>query len=60
MECTFDQWLQSNGYDAQRWTPELKAALRARYEAQKPRPKPAVLIAPINCSWPARVYRIAI
>lgn len=58
---TFNQWLDANGYDAKQWTPELKRALRARYEAQKPRPKPAeVLIAPITCQWPARCYRVAV
>lgn len=37
---TFNQWLESRNLDAKQWTPELLAALRAQFEAQKPKQPP--------------------
>ncbi len=55
---TFEKWLHSRNLDAQSWHPELRAALRAQYDAQKPKQPPSEkLVAAGRCQWPARVYR---
>ena len=65
-EQTFDQWLQANDLDAKEWTPELRASLRARFEQETaPQVEPAesstvAIIAPVDCKWPARVYRVEV
>lgn len=62
---TFNQWLERQNLDAQSWSPELQRSLRARYElecrpVEAPKPTTVAIVAPVQCQWPQRAYRVEV
>ena len=55
----FSQWLESKNIDCQRLEPEMHVALLDKYERETKRQSPvAVLVVPVDCSWPSRAHWI--